>query len=89
MTHPAPLEWSLAAGFAAAGILLGSCYFAMLRRSLALGGMGALILTLGRLLAAIAFFGFAAHFGALPLLIALLGFLAARPLALRAAREAS
>jgi hypothetical protein len=89
MTHPAPLEWTLAAGFAAGGIILGAGYFALLRRSLALRAAGALALALGRLLAAVAFFGFAARFGALPLLSAFLGFLAARPLALRAAREAS
>ncbi len=89
MTHPGSFEWALAAAFAGGGIALGSCYFTVLRRSLAARGMRALTLMLGRMAAAVAFFALAARFGAVPLLASLLGFLLARLLALRAAREAS
>lgn len=87
--HSTPFEWLIGVCFAAGGIALGACYFAMLRRSLAARGVRAVTLTLGRLLGALLFFGIAVRFGALPLLAAFLGFLAARTLALRAAREAS
>jgi N-ATPase, AtpR subunit len=89
MTHPGSFAWTLAIAFAAGGIALGSCYFIMLRRSLAGRGMRTLILTLARLGAAAGFFCLAVRFGAVPLLAGLLGFLVARFLALRAPREAS
>lgn len=81
-----------AAAFALAGIVFGLAYFAVLRRSLerySLGGGRGLIaaLALGRLASAAAFFGFAATLGAWPTLSAMLGFLAARMLALRTARK--
>ncbi len=49
---------------------------------------GSVAWTAGRLLSAVAFFAFTAHLGALPLLLALLGFLVARSIALRTARSA-
>ena len=74
------------------GLLFGLGYFIALRRTVEVfvGGRGRLLpaaLTLGRLAAAILFLGLAARFGALPLLTALLGFLLARALVLRAARR--
>jgi len=82
------------AGFALAGLGFGLAYFAALRRTVDLYVAGhsrflATALTIGRLVAAVLFCGFAARFGALSLLVALLGFLAARSLALRAARRAA
>jgi N-ATPase, AtpR subunit len=77
--------------WAAAGFGFGVGYFAALRWSVGLyrGGGARLVpvaLTLGRIAGAIFFFGLAGRFGALPLLAALLGFLLARSLALRAVR---
>lgn len=75
-----------------AGLLFGLVYFAMLGRSVALflHGAGALLavgMTLMRLAAAAAAFALAARFGAPALLGALLGFLAARFVALRLHRS--
>jgi hypothetical protein len=82
----------LAAALALAGLAFGLAYFAALRHGVELysGGSGRLLiglLALGRFAAAVAFFGFAATLGALPVLCALLGFLVARMLALRLARS--
>jgi len=82
-----------ASAWAAAGFGFGVAYFAVLRRSVELYRAGdarlvPIALTLGRIAGAILFFGLAVRFGALPLLAALLGFLLARPLALRAPRGA-
>ena len=83
---------SLAFAAALAGLVFGIVHFALLRRavdlcSVARGRLAAAALTLGRIAAAIVFFGLAARLGALPLLSAFLGFLLARALALRAARR--
>jgi hypothetical protein len=82
---------AFAAGFA--GLFVGACYFAALRRTVGLYAAGrgrlAAALTVGRFAGAIIFFGLAARQGALPLLSSLLGFLLARALALRAARRAA
>jgi hypothetical protein len=82
---------ALAAGGATTGLMFGLVHFAALRRTVDFYGnscrLAAVVLTLARLLAAIVFFGFAARLGALPLLSAFLGFLAARARALRAARS--
>ncbi len=90
---PHALHWNatLLAAAWAGGILFGWCYFEALRRSVALygsreGRAGSLTLTAGRMLAAAAFFAIAARLGALPLLVALLGFLVARGMAVRSAR---
>ena len=88
-----------ALGFAAAtallsGLAFGYAYFAVLRRTVDLctAGRGLLIpliLTVGRLATAILFLGVAARIGALPLLLAFLGFLVARRFALLTARRAA
>ena len=83
---------AIAAAFAIAGFGFGVVYFTALRRTVDLYGAGRGVvvptaLTLFRLAAAILFLGFAARFGALPLLAAFLAFLLARSLALRAARR--
>lgn len=81
---------ALALVAATAGLTFGLAYFAVLRRTIALYGGGSRLvpaaLTLGRVAGAILFFGFAARFGALPLLAVFGGFLLARSLALRAVR---
>jgi hypothetical protein len=82
---------TFASAWAAAGFGLGVGYFAALRRSVELYRTGGTHLvptglTLGRIAGAILFFGLAVRFGALSLLAALLGFLLARSLALRAVR---
>ena len=74
-----------------AGLGFGLVYFAMLRRTVELYGTARnraspALLTAGRLAAAIVFLGTAASFGASPLLAAFFGFLAARGMALHAAR---
>ncbi len=84
----------LTASFAFAGLAFGWAYFAALRRTADLyaGGRGRLVpsaLMLGRVGAAILFFGFASRNGALPLLTGFLGFLLARGLALRASQTAT
>ena len=82
---------AVAAAFAAAGIGFGRLYFAALRRTAVLyaagqRGLAPAALTLGRIAAAVLGFALAVRFGALPLLAAFAGFLAARTLALRGAR---
>ncbi len=84
----------LTASFAFAGLAFGCAYFSALRRTADLyaGRRGRLVpaaLTLGRVGAAILFFGFASLNGALPLLTGFFGFLLARGLALRASRTAA
>jgi F1-F0 ATPase (N-ATPase) AtpR subunit len=84
--------FALATAWALGGFLFGLGYFIALRWTVdvLVGGQRRLLpvaLTLGRLAAAILFLGLAARFGALPLLIAFVGFLLARALALRAARR--
>jgi len=81
---------TLAAAWSAAGFGFGLLYFMTLRRSIDLyaehrSRLVPIILTLGRLAAAIGFLGFAASYGALPLLTGFLGFLLARSATLRAA----
>jgi len=85
---------ALTAIFAVAGFAFGVAYFAALRRTVdRLAGAGPRLLpaawTLGRIVAAVIFLGVAAKAGALPLLMTLAGFLAARALALRAVRRAA
>jgi len=82
---------ALTAAFLAAGLVVGSAYFAALRRTVDLYAAGrrplvVMALTLIRIGGVIAFFGAAVRFGAVPLLAAFLGFLVARSLALRAVR---
>lgn len=80
--------------FAAMGLAFGRAYFAALRRGVAAytaAGAERLWRSIGWLLARLAaaamFFALTMAWGAWPLLAALLGFLAARQLALRAARK--
>jgi len=93
--HPLHGSLVLAAALAAGGVVLGRCYFATLRWSVARFAAGrssaaqGAALALGRVLCAAALFAVAARLGALPLLAAFLGFLAARAWALRAARSAA
>jgi hypothetical protein len=92
--HAALIEGELAILMAIAGHACGLAYFAALRRGVLLlaGGKGRLrpqlLLALGRIASAVALLSAAAQFGAAPLLAALLGFLAARALVLRAQRRA-
>jgi N-ATPase, AtpR subunit len=83
----------MSTGGIAAGLVLGRLYFRGVQRTAELYGVGRRVapsaLMLGRLAGAIAFFSLVARFGALPLLSALLGFLLARKLALRAARSSA
>jgi len=77
-----------------AGVALGLCYFAALRRAVAAhlaraGWHTPLALTLGRMLGATAMFALAARFGAVALLASFVGFLLARTIVLgRLPREA-
>jgi len=76
----------------AAGAAFGAVYFAALRRTAGSyvagrGWMNPAARTLGRIMTAGGFFALAASFGAMPLLTAFLGFLVARSLAVRAAKE--
>jgi hypothetical protein len=78
---------------AAAGLIMGLLYFFALRRTAAVMVCGgrwqiALTLTLSRILLAVALFTAAVRVGALPLLAAFGGFLAARALALHFAPRA-
>jgi hypothetical protein len=85
---------ALAATLAGLGVLVGRCYFQMLRRSVARYASGRstrvqdAALALARILCASLLFVAAARLGAVPLLAAFLGFLAARSWALHAARKA-
>ena len=71
-----------------AGTVLGFGYFRALHWTAQLYGrghfIGPAVLTLARLVGAAFFLGFAARLGALPALVAFLGFLLARALAMRA-----
>jgi len=91
MTHHA-LDPELTLLMAIAGLAFGFVYFASLKRSVSLfvggkGWFGPLVLTLGRIGAAVAFLFVAAKLGAAALLAAFVGFLMARALALRAERR--
>jgi NhaP-type Na+/H+ or K+/H+ antiporter len=84
---------TLALATALTGFAFGLVYFAALKRTVALygagrGWLGPTALTLGRLAVAVVLLVLAARLGAVPLLAAFAGFLAARALALRAARRA-
>jgi len=86
---PASLQ---ASAMAIAGLTLGLCYFALLRWTVGMYGSGRrsfapVGLTVARLAGAAVFFAFAARLGALSLLAAFVGFLAARMMALRGARR--
>ena len=77
----------------AAGLVVGLGYFKLLGKTIALYGrqgswLGPVALTLGRLLGVGLLLALAARFGALALLVAFVGFLLARAIALRAARRA-
>jgi len=93
--HPSPAALVLVAALAASGVLAGRCYFAALRWAVARYAAGRLsmaqgvVLALARLACAAALLGLAARLGALALLVAFLGFIAARAWALRSAREPS
>jgi hypothetical protein len=94
MTHNAlTIDPELTILMAVAGLAFGFIYFASLKRSVTLfvggkGWLGPLVLTLGRIGAAVAFLFVAAKLGAAPLLASFIGFLMARALALRAERRA-
>lgn len=93
MTHGALASlWPAVVLFGLAGYVLGRSYFAFLRRGVRLSVarrvwapymLGALV----RIAAAALFFAFIVRWGAPALLAAFAGFLAARQLALRAARR--
>ena len=94
MMHSIGVDPWLAALFAAGGLAFGWGYFAALRRGIdAYTAQGAafksLLWMLARLAAAALFFAFAVRCGAWPLVAAFLGFLAARQIAVRAARRAA
>jgi len=83
----------LAVLLAAGGLIFGWGYFAALRRGVVAyvahnRAWRAVAWTLARLAAAVLFFGLAVRAGAWPFLAAFLGFLAARQIAVRAARRA-
>ena len=78
--------------FTAAGLVLGSAYFATLRRGVQIAvarhaWMPCMLLALARVGAAALFFIFAVRWGAAALMAAFAGFLLARQLAVRAARR--
>ncbi|HVC30772.1 MAG TPA: hypothetical protein VND24_06265 [Steroidobacteraceae bacterium] len=84
----------LVALFAASGIAFGWSYFMALRRGVAACAANGFFRRcvgwlLARLAAAVLFFGSVAHWGAWPLAAAFLGFLAARQVAILAARRAA
>jgi len=93
MTHNAfIIDPSLTILMAVAGVVLGLVYFASLKRSVTMfvggkGWLGPVVLTLGRIGAAVALLYLAAKLGAASLLAAFIGFLMARALALRAERR--
>ena len=83
---------AIVASFAFAGLAFGLAYFVVLRRTIDLhaashGVLVPALLTVGRLATAILLLGVAARVGALPLLSSFMGFLLARALALRGARD--
>ena len=88
LAHAAPI--ALAALLA--GSVAGLAYFALLRRSVGLlvgegGGLAVVALTLGRLAGVAAFLAIAVKFGAMPLVVSFLGFLAARMVTVHRARR--
>jgi len=92
--HSTGVDPGLAVLFGAGGLAFGWGYFAALRRGIdAYAAQGAvlrsLLWMLARLAAAALFFAFAVRWGAWPLVAAFLGFLAARQIAVRAARRAA
>ena len=92
--HSIGVDPWLAALFAAGGLAFGWGYFAALRRGIdASAAQGSVSKTLlwmfARLAAAALFFAFAVRWGAWLLVAAFLGFLAARQIAVRAARRAA
>jgi len=95
MIADASLPWlMLAAAALLGGVAFGLLYFAALRRAVDAyvvhrGWGGPLLLTALRLVGAAVAFGLAARLGAVVLLVAFLGFLAARAVALRNARRAA
>jgi hypothetical protein len=77
-----------------AGLGFGLIYFATLRRTAEALGAGrrrrwAVILSVGRALAAVAVFTGAAHVGAAPLLVTFAGFLLARAVVVRRVRRSA
>jgi len=91
MSH-ATLISAFAITMALAGFVFGVAYFATLRRTIVIiatrrGGRGLLVLTLGRISAVVLFLAAAVKLGAAALLAALLGFMLARTVAVRAARR--
>jgi len=94
MMHSIGTEPRLAVLLAAGGLAFGWSYFAALRRGIdAYTAQGSvfksLLWMLTRAAAAVLFFVFAVRWGAWPLVAAFLGFLAARQIAVRAARRAA
>lgn len=93
MTAPDAFPWLVGIAAAAGGLVLGLVYFHLLRRTVDLliqpgRRRLAIILTLGRVTAAVLLLGLAAAVGgAIPLLAAFGGFLVARRIVLRAARD--
>lgn len=87
------LNITVAGIVAIVGLGFGLVYFAALRRSIDYytAGQGRFMptaLTFGRFVAAVLFFALMARMGAAPLLMAFIGFLLARALALHAVRRA-
>jgi hypothetical protein len=85
---------TLAATWAATGLMLGAAYFAAVRRTVELFAASGsrwmpVALTFARLIGATLFLAVAGQFGATPLLGAFLGFLVARAVALRRAKRAA
>ena len=85
---------TLAAAWAAAGLILGAAYFAAMRLTVELFAASGsrwmpVALTFARLISATLFLAVAARFGATPLLGAFLGFLVARAVELRRAKRAA
>jgi hypothetical protein len=92
MTMPVFAPGLAAATALLGGLAFGCAYFAVLRRTVDLYAAGhgllvAALLTVGRFATAILFLGVAARIGALPLLLAFLGFLVGRTFALFTARR--
>ena len=90
MSHATPLLPYLA--MACAGMVFGAVYFATLKLSIVrlitgCGWLVPIVLTLGRIAAAVAFLGIAGRFGAGYLVAAFAGFLTARGIALRIERR--
>lgn len=92
MAPTPPIELMLV--MALAGLILGFAYFVALRRTISLfvggrGWFGPVVLTVGRLAVMAVALTVAARLGAMPLLAAFVGFLAARFVAVRAVRMAA